>query len=68
MAKKRILILGAGLAGLSAAWHLQRKGIDCCIFEKESEVGGLCRSKKINGFTLIMMVIYCILGAAIHSI
>jgi len=51
MAKKRILILGAGLAGLSAAWHLQRKGIDCCIFEKESEVGGLCRSKKINGFT-----------------
>ena len=51
MTKKKILILGAGLAGLSAAWHLQRKGIDCCIFEKESEVGGLCRSKKINGFT-----------------
>lgn len=51
MTKKRILILGAGLAGLSAAWHLQRKGIDCQVFEKESEVGGLCRSKKINGFT-----------------
>ena len=51
MAKKRILILGAGLAGLSAAWHLQRLGIDCQIFEKETEVGGLCRSKKINGFT-----------------
>ena len=51
MAKKRILILGAGLAGLSAAWHLQKKGIDCQIFEKEPEVGGLCRSKNINGFT-----------------
>ncbi len=51
MAKKRIIILGAGLAGLSAAWHLQRKGIDCLVFEKESEVGGLCRSKQINGFT-----------------
>lgn len=50
MAKKRILILGAGLAGLSAGWHLQKKGIDCLIFEKESEVGGLCRSKNINGF------------------
>ena len=50
MAKKRILILGAGLAGLSAAWHLQRKGIECRIFEKEPEVGGLCRSKQINGF------------------
>lgn len=51
MVKKRILILGAGLAGLSAAWHLQRKGIDCRVFEKESEVGGLCRSKNISGFT-----------------
>lgn len=51
MGKKRILILGAGLAGLSAAWHLQKKGIECVIFEKEKEVGGLCRSKSINGFT-----------------
>ncbi|MBL7196822.1 MAG: FAD-dependent oxidoreductase [Candidatus Omnitrophica bacterium] len=51
MAKKRILILGAGLAGLSVAWHLQKKGIDCRVFEKESEVGGLARSKKIYGFT-----------------
>lgn len=49
MAKKRILILGAGLSGLSAAWHLQRLGIDCQILEKEAEVGGLCRSKEING-------------------
>lgn len=48
--KKRIIILGAGLAGLSAAWHLQRKGIETQIFEKESEVGGLCRSRNINGF------------------
>jgi len=51
MVKQSILILGAGLAGLSAAWHLQKKGIDCQIFEKETEVGGLCRSKRINGFT-----------------
>jgi protoporphyrinogen oxidase len=50
MAKKRILILGAGLAGLSAVWHLQSQGIDCQIFEKESDVGGLCRSKNIDGF------------------
>ncbi len=51
MARKRIFILGAGLTGLSAAWHLQKRGIDCQIFEKEPEVGGLCRSKKIGGFT-----------------
>src|SRR4030043_2251810 len=51
MAKRKILILGAGLAGLSVAWHLQKKGIDCRIFEKEPEVGGLCRSKKVGDFT-----------------
>lgn len=51
MAKRRILILGAGLSGLSAAWHLQKEGIDYKIFEKESEVGGLCLSKNVDGFT-----------------
>lgn len=51
MVKKRIIILGAGLAGLSAAWHLQKKGIACRIFEKEPEAGGLCRSKQIGNFT-----------------
>jgi protoporphyrinogen oxidase len=50
MTKKRIIILGAGLAGLSSAWHLKKKGINCRVFEKEPEVGGLCRSKNIGGF------------------
>jgi protoporphyrinogen oxidase len=48
---KRILILGAGIAGLSAAWHLRQKGVACPVFEKENEVGGLCRSKRVRGFT-----------------
>ncbi|MDD5236049.1 MAG: FAD-dependent oxidoreductase [Candidatus Omnitrophica bacterium] len=51
MPKKRIVILGAGLAGLSAAWHLEKKGLDYKVFEKEDEVGGLCRSSRIKGFT-----------------
>lgn len=51
MGNNKILILGAGLTGLSTAWHLQKKGIDCKVFEKESEVGGLCRSKKVDGFS-----------------
>lgn len=50
MAEKKIFILGAGMAGLSAAWHLQKKGINCRVFEKEQDVGGLCRSKNIKGF------------------
>ncbi|MFH0753807.1 MAG: FAD-dependent oxidoreductase [Candidatus Omnitrophota bacterium] len=51
MSHRKIVILGAGLAGLSAAWHLQEKGISCQLYEKEPEVGGLCRSKQKNGFT-----------------
>jgi protoporphyrinogen oxidase len=44
-----IVILGAGVAGLSAAFHI--KGKDYEIFEKEGEVGGLCRSVLHDGFT-----------------
>lgn len=50
MDRKRIIILGAGLAGLSTAWYLQEKGIDCIILEKNSQAGGLCRSQKRKGF------------------
>lgn len=50
MSKKKVIILGAGISGLSAAWHLQRNGMDCRVFEKESDPGGLCRSKNCGGF------------------
>jgi UDP-galactopyranose mutase len=50
MVNKRIVILGAGLSGLSAAWHLKQKGLPCLILEKEKTVGGLCRSKQVRGF------------------
>lgn len=44
----RIVILGAGLSGLTCAYYLRK---DYSIFEKDSRVGGLCRSEKIDGFT-----------------
>lgn len=43
-----IIILGAGLSGLSTAYHL--RDAEYRIFEKEAEVGGLCRSVKKDGF------------------
>jgi len=41
----RILILGAGPGGLSAAHYLRRYGYkNVTVFEKLGRVGGLCRS------------------------
>lgn len=38
----QILIIGAGLTGLSAAYALEQLGLDYVIIEKESYIGGLC--------------------------
>lgn len=40
---KRAAIIGAGPAGLSAAYFLSKAGIQSTIFERESEPGGLLR-------------------------
>ena len=42
------LIIGGGLAGLSAAWHLGR---EARVLEASSTVGGLCRSYRREGYT-----------------
>ncbi len=44
-----ILIIGAGLAGLSTAYHLSDRPYR--VVEKEKEAGGLCRSYRMDGFT-----------------
>ena len=43
---KKITIIGAGIAGLSAASYLQRNGYDTEIFELHRLPGGLCTSWK----------------------
>ena len=48
---KRALILGGGLAGLSAGWKLCTQGVDVEILEADSQVGGLAKSLKHGNFT-----------------
>lgn len=44
------VILGAGIAGISAAYHLKQKGENSVIFEKDNDWGGLCGFFEIDGF------------------
>ena len=44
------MILGAGIAGISAAYHLKQKGENSVIYEKDNDWGGLCGFFEIDGF------------------
>ena len=44
------IILGAGISGISASYHLGLKGIKSIIFEKDDDWAGLCGNFKIDGF------------------
>ena len=46
-----IVILGAGIAGIAAAYRLKEAGLSSVIYEQEDTYGGLCNSFRINGFT-----------------
>jgi protoporphyrinogen oxidase len=48
---KRVVILGAGLAGLSAAYELSRRGYEIVLLEKEAKPGGLAISLDVEGVT-----------------
>jgi phytoene dehydrogenase-like protein len=45
-ARKRVIIIGAGLAGLSTGCYAQMNGYDSTIFEMHSLPGGCCTSWK----------------------
>jgi phytoene dehydrogenase-like protein len=50
--KKRVIIIGAGLAGMSAGCYLQINGFDTEIFEMHTSSGGLCTSWKRKDYLI----------------
>ncbi len=54
--RKKVLVIGAGVAGLSAGSYLQRNSYDTEIFEMHSQPGGVCTAWKRGDYTFD----YCI--------
>lgn len=51
MCNRKVIILGAGVAGISAGYFLKEAGVEAVIYELEDTYGGLCNSFTIDGFT-----------------
>ena len=47
---KEVVILGAGLAGLSAGYILSEAGRKLIVIEGDSRVGGLAKTVSLDGF------------------
>lgn len=47
-----VVIIGAGISGLSCAWTLKRLGIDAVIVEESARPGGVIQTEKIHGYQI----------------
>jgi len=47
---KKVIIVGAGITGLTTAVYLQRSGFDVTLIEQHNIVGGMCTSWKRKGY------------------
>ena len=45
-----VAVIGAGVAGLAAAYRLKRKGYRVVIYEASERVGGVIRTERRDGY------------------
>ena len=47
---KKVVIIGAGISGLTTAYFLAKNGFDVTVLEKKKDVGGSIETVKEKGF------------------
>jgi len=52
MATPHVVVLGAGPAGISAAWRLTKKGYRVTLLEREGAVGGMGRTITVGDYAV----------------
>lgn len=52
MTRQHIVVVGAGIAGLTAAYFLKQEGYTPIVLEKSDRVGGRMVTEVVNGFTI----------------
>lgn len=52
MQKPKVVILGAGPAGVSAAWRLTKLGYPVTVLERDDAVGGMGRTIKVGDYSV----------------
>lgn len=50
MKNNQVVVIGAGPAGLTAAYHLVKNGIKPIVLEQSDKVGGISRTEKYKGY------------------
>lgn len=47
---KKVIVIGAGISGLTAAYWLQQQGFDVHVFEKSHRAGGVIETLRSDGY------------------
>jgi oxygen-dependent protoporphyrinogen oxidase len=47
---RRVAVIGGGISGLTLAWELRRRRIDCTVFEASGRSGGKIQTEAMGGF------------------
>jgi oxygen-dependent protoporphyrinogen oxidase len=52
MSTSDVVVVGGGIAGLSAAYELSRRGVSFVVLERASRAGGIIFSEAFDGYTI----------------